>query len=141
MNDLIHLIYASSATQKMTADDLVALLKKARDKNHQLGITGMLLFQGGNFLQVLEGEKAVVEKQFDVIRQDPRHYQVMPLINRRIEAREFDEWEMGFTDLDRIDLLALPGYSAYLREPFNSERFKNNSYAYAFLRMFKEHMR
>jgi hypothetical protein len=43
----------------------------------------MVLFQGGNFLQVLEGEKSVVEKQFEIIKYDPRHYQVMPLLTRR----------------------------------------------------------
>ncbi|MBZ0289658.1 MAG: BLUF domain-containing protein [Anaerolineae bacterium] len=141
MNDLIHLIYASSATQKMSSDDLVAILKKAREKNHSLGVTGMLLFQGGNFLQVLEGDRAVVENLYETIRQDPRHYQVTRLISRGVQQREFEEWEMGFTNLDTMDLAALPGYSPYLNEAFTSARFKDKSYAYTFLRIFKENMR
>jgi hypothetical protein len=141
MNDLIHLIYASSETQKLSSNDLVAILKKAREKNHTLGVTGMLLYQGGNFLQVLEGERAVVGQLYETIQKDPRHHQVTTLISRGVRKREFAEWEMGFTDLDRMDLTSLPGYSPYLKEPFTSERFKDRGYAYTFLRIFKENMR
>lgn len=141
MTDLIHLLYASSATQEMTADDLVTLLKKAREKNSSLGITGMLLYRGGNFLQVLEGERTVVEERFNVISQDPRHHQVSRLITRPVAKREFAEWEMGFTDLDTIDPTSIPGYSPYLKESFTSERFQNQSFAFTFLRLFKENIR
>ena len=53
---MICLIYASSATKAMSQDELKALLAKARTNNQRDNITGMLLYNDGNFLQVLEGE-------------------------------------------------------------------------------------
>jgi hypothetical protein len=141
MTDLINLIYASSAIQEMTNDELLALLAKAREKNERLNITGMLLYRGGNFLQVLEGDKAEVETLFKVIAQDPRHKQVSHLLTRPVPAREFAEWQMGFVDLDHLDPTTIPGYTPFLKESFSSERFHETTYAYTFLRMFKEKMR
>jgi len=138
MTELIHLLYASSATQEMTDDDLVNLLKKAREKNKRLDITGTLLYRGRNFLQVLEGEKTVVQELFKAIGQDPRHYQISALITRPIAKREFAEWEMGFTNLDSIDPTSIPGYSPYLNESFTSDRFQDRTYGYTFLRIFKD---
>ena len=76
-----------------------------------------------------------------MIAQDPRHYQVTLLLKRPVPKRHFENWEMGFTNLDTIDPNTIPGYTPYLNEPFNSQRFKDVSFAYAFLNMFKEEMR
>ncbi len=141
MSDLIHLIYASSATRMMNEDDLLEILKKSHENNGRLGITGMLLYRGGNFLQVLEGEEKVVDDRFKVIMQDPRHHQVTLLLKRPVNKRQFQQWEMGFTNIDKIDTSTLLGYSTYLNEPFSSKRFTEASFAYTFLNMFKEEMR
>ena len=141
MTDLIHLIYASSAMGMMSPQDLVDILKKSHENNSRLGITGMLLYRGGNFLQVLEGEEQIVDERFKVIMQDPRHRHVTLLVKRPVTKRQFENWEMGFTNIDTIDTSTLPGYTPYLNEPFSSKRFKDVSFAYAFLNMFKEEMR
>ena len=141
MTALMNLIYASSATRKMNDQDLLDILKKSHENNRRLDITGMLLYRGGNFLQVLEGEEAVLDERFKVILKDPRHYQVTLLLKRPVPKRHFENWEMGFTNLDTIDPNTIPGYTPYLNEPFNSQRFKDVSFAYAFLNMFKEEMR
>jgi hypothetical protein len=141
MSDLINLIYASSATRLMNEEDLLAILKKSHENNGQLNITGMLLYRGGNFLQVLEGEEKVVDERFKVIMGDPRHHQVTLMLKRPVPKRQFEKWEMGFTNIDTIDTSTLPGYTPYLNEPFNSNRFKDVGFAYTFLNMFKEEMR
>ena len=51
---MFHVVYVSSSTQTFTQSDLQMLLQKARDKNTQLDLTGMLLYKDGNFMQVLE---------------------------------------------------------------------------------------
>src|SRR3982751_4557346 len=119
MSDLINLIYASSATRLMSEQDLVDILKKSHENNGLLGITGMLLYRGGNFLQVLEGEEKLVDERFKVIMEDPRHHQVTLLLKRPVPKRQFEQWEMGFTNIDKIDTSTLEGYSPYLNEPFN----------------------
>lgn len=50
---MINLIYTSSAVELFREDELVELLKTSRDNNRRRGITGMLLYNDGNFLQVL----------------------------------------------------------------------------------------
>jgi len=66
---------------------------------------------------------------------------MMILLKRPITERQFEQWEMGFKNMDTIDTSKLPGYTNYLNEPFNSERFKEASFAYTFLNLFKEQMR
>jgi hypothetical protein len=141
MNPLINLIYASSATRPMNHQDLLAILTSSQKNNARLDVTGMLLYRGGNFLQVLEGAEAVVDERFKVIMQDNRHHQVTLLLKRPVPKRYFEQWEMGFTNLDTLDTSSLPGYTPYLNEPFNSNRFKDVSFAYTFLNLFKEQMR
>ncbi len=141
MTELINLIYASSATRKMHDQDLLAILAASHKNNARLDVTGMLLYRGGNFLQVLEGSEKAVDDIFNVIKQDPRHHQVTLLLKRPVPKRQFERWEMGFSNLDKIDTSNLPGYTPYLNEPFNSKRFQEVSFAYAFLNMFKEEMR
>jgi hypothetical protein len=139
---MITLIYASSAVQLMSQEELITLLTKAREKNKSLNITGMLLYKDGNFLQILEGPEAEVTALFDTIKRDPRHRGVIRIMKRAIEARQFSEWEMGFTQIDPAMAEKLPGYSAFLTDSFDPEHFqKNPSVAYRFLLTFKEIIR
>ena len=53
---MYQLIYLSSATEMFTKEKLLALLEQSRPNNARLGITGILLYSNGNFMQTLEGE-------------------------------------------------------------------------------------
>jgi len=55
VTDLTHLIYASSATRTMHDQDLIAILEKSHLHNKEVGVTGMLLYRGGNFCKCLKG--------------------------------------------------------------------------------------
>ena len=59
---MIHLVYVSSATGKLGETDLLDLLEHSRRRNRALDLTGMLLYAGGNFFQVLEGEEKDVDE-------------------------------------------------------------------------------
>ncbi|MBX3061997.1 MAG: BLUF domain-containing protein [Anaerolineae bacterium] len=141
MTELINLIYGSSAKYPMKDAELLDILAKAREKNRRLGVTGMLLYRGGNFLQVLEGERSVVEPLYKVIQRDPRHHLTQLFTTRSVPQRGFGEWEMGFAHLDTMDVKSLPGYTSFLDEPLNSDRFNDPSFAHIFLRIFKEGIR
>lgn len=139
---MIHLIYASSAIAPLTEQELIDLLKQAREKNAQLGITGMLLYKGGNFLQVLEGDEEAVMSLYKTIQNDPRHRQVMTIAKRKVSERTFPDWQMAFVNLQTVKPEDIPGYSEYLNEPFTPENFEQNpSLAHRFLQVFKEIMR
>jgi hypothetical protein len=52
---LVRLMYASRAADSVNSDVLAAILKKSKSNNPPIGVTGVLCFSGGIFLQVLEG--------------------------------------------------------------------------------------
>jgi hypothetical protein len=70
------LVYTSIASQKMSDDNLKDLLKKSRLKNETKNVTGMLLYLDPFFIQILEGEEAIVNESFNIIKQDSRHHKV-----------------------------------------------------------------
>jgi hypothetical protein len=111
---LQQLIYSSAAVKDLNAIELSRLLLVARRTNPSLGVTGMLLYHEGSFLQVLEGPEGNVEMLFERIGRDPRHCRVMVLLRRSIDAQQFQDWSMGFVDVKSV-AAGLPGYSDFLR--------------------------
>lgn len=96
---LSRLIYTSTAAQPMKAGDLNNLLEQSRARNGIYGITGLLIYDCGAFLQLLEGERFEVENVFASIERDPRHTRVRVLGREPILAREFESWTMAWADL------------------------------------------
>ncbi len=97
--DLIHLIYCSTATHEMSEAELLALLQTSRERNERLRITGMLLYGGGVFLQVLEGPAPAVDLLYARLERDPRHHTLIELERESIPERSFPDWSMGFHHL------------------------------------------
>jgi len=94
----------------MSDEQLRDILLKARATNHDLRITGLLLYSEGMIMQVLEGEREVVQMLYERIRCDPRHKQVATLVDGPVERRVFPGWSMGFVPLDLSDFVYLAGY-------------------------------
>ena len=98
---MFHLIYLSSAWGKMPEAGLDELLSVSRQNNRAAGITGMLLYLDGNFIQYLEGDESAVRGIFDKIKSDPRHHNVIVVDEGQTDRRLFDDWAMGFRRLNR----------------------------------------
>lgn len=111
---IYRLVYVSAATTPFSKADLVALLEKARSNNQRLGITGLLLYREGDFLQLLEGEQAAVKALYRTIERDHRHSGTIVLLEEETPERLFAEWSMGFRDLKDPAVLAMPGFSAFM---------------------------
>lgn len=137
---LITLIYGSSAIDSFSEAELIALLEKSRANNQPLGVTGMLVYRDGNFLQVLEGEAEQVDALFTKISRDPRHRGILVFMRRALPQREFSDWSMGFVNLDTVNAEQIPGYSTYLNTPLTSAEFEQDGFAFTFLRVFKQMM-
>ena len=120
---MIQLIYASAASDDFTDDDLADLLHKARTNNQAQELTGMLIYQDGTFLQVLEGDEDAVKKLYVKIAADPRHCGLRKLLRTEIEERSFGEWKMGFHNATGQKLEAFPGFTDFFRSnaPFGNE--------------------
>jgi len=78
-----------------------------------IGVSGMLLYTGTEFIQILEGEEKVVEELLDTIKKDPRHRDFRIIEKKKITKREYAEWTMGFKRIDRDDLRDVPGLNKF----------------------------
>lgn len=121
MSSLFQLVYVSTATRLLTKEELRDLLKASTRRNARRGITGLLLYKDGNFMQVLEGEEQEVRRLFEKISQDSRHHGVITLLQGPISERYFPNSFMAFRDLDSPESKALPGYSEFLNTPLDGE--------------------
>lgn len=104
---IYQLLYASSAAKKFDDEELSALLAGARRRNTEAGLTGILLYNDGNFIQLLEGDEAEVTATWGRIFNDPRHKGQLILFKGFVEQRLCMDWEMGFrngNDLGGFDL-------------------------------------
>lgn len=115
---VLSLIYASRATSPVAGADLVTLLTGARRHNAAAGVTGLLLYAHESFLQVLEGEEAVVLPLYERISADPRHDGLRKLAQESVGSRRFVDWSMGFAHPDDLALAEdLPGFTPAVRYP------------------------
>ncbi len=94
---MCRLIYLSSRNTQVPLD-IYDLLRVSRKNNAGLGITGFLFYDGRNFVQVLEGERAAVSDIYNRIIRDERHQNVTLMSCGEIAGREFHQWSMGLQE-------------------------------------------
>ena len=88
--------YISHEVLNFQEEDLRELLVQSRQKNKDMDLTGLLLFDKPIFMQVLEGSATSVDQIIADIEADKRHY-AMDIIytNDHLAEREFANWRMG----------------------------------------------
>lgn len=91
---MFKLAYVSVASRTLSSVDLQNILETAITRNRDDEITGILLFNGTNFMQVLEGPEAKVKQVFEDICKDDRHRNVVVIYSEKTSMREFDEAPM-----------------------------------------------
>lgn len=123
---MFYLVYVSSAVRPFSRSDLEDLLATSRENNARAGITGMLLYKDGNFMQVLEGEEGAVRALYDKIGKDPRHRGEITLREGFAQGRQFPGWTMGFRDLQSREVRDIPGYSEFLNTPLTGREFSED---------------
>jgi hypothetical protein len=95
---LSQVVYLSR--DRMRLEDIDDLVTASARRNARHGITGVLLFGGGHFLQVLEGPPEVVDALVGRIAADPRHTDFEVLLRRPVSSRQFAHWGMVLVGLD-----------------------------------------
>lgn len=108
---LVRLMYASRANAGLSDTDLAAILKASREHNPPEGITGLLCFSDGVFVQVLEGGRNAVNARYKRIVEDKRHHDLILLGYEEITERAFPGWTMGQVNLHRLNHALLLKYS------------------------------
>jgi hypothetical protein len=97
---IFSLVYVSRAAASVTHQDLLDLMGTSTTANADAGVTGLLLYSDGGFLQVIEGARTAVESLYASIEQDRRHDEVTLVRTREQRAREFPGWSMAFGAVD-----------------------------------------
>lgn len=116
---MIRLVYISQSTKPVTSDELMTLLRQCRKNNSKNGLTGVLLYHNECFIQVLEGKEEIINKIYEKIKKDPRHKNVIELNREYITERQFDEWSMGFEEINESQLaeLNIEGLNDFFNQP------------------------
>jgi hypothetical protein len=98
--NLTSLTYTSLARADLKTSDLDDIHRSARELNALDGLTGLLVFNGTHFLQIVEGTRAAVDALMVRLRQDPRHTGLEIRDERRIGARCFPGWAMELAHVE-----------------------------------------
>ena len=117
---LYRLLYVSTARHFLDDQELEALLDQARARNRTAGLTGMLIYAEGNFLQYVEGPRHEVEALVARLERDTRHHGIIRLIDGYIDRRIFSDWSMGYRSLGKGESHKVLGALDLARQPLRS---------------------
>lgn len=107
---LVRLLYASRALDT-SPGAIEAILAQSRQYNPACGITGILCYGGGIFLQAIEGGRMQVNELYGHIQRDVRHKDVALLHFEEISERRFGGWTMGQVNILKLNQSILLKYA------------------------------
>jgi len=107
-NQEIQMVYLSFATRELKSNpdaEIAMILQEAQAHNARMGITGQLIYRGGIFLQLLEGQKSHIDGLLGRILMDnKRHENLKVLLKQPMQERVFPDWSMAYRKLDNVAL-------------------------------------
>ncbi len=108
---LVRLLYVSRLADPTKPEVIDGILSDSRKHNPELGITGILCYGGGIFLQAIEGGRTQVSDLYNHISKDKRHKDVVLLDFQEIQERRFGGWTMGQVNLAKLNTSIVLKYS------------------------------
>lgn len=103
------IIYSSQAVEPMTALSLERILTDARAGNEARNVTGALIYVDGVFLQVIEGDRDVVQGLMASIAKDSRHTHVKVFSEMELSEPTFGSWRMAYLNASPEQMSAWAG--------------------------------
>ncbi len=134
MLGVYQVVYESRSSRNLSVDDMSAILRSSIRNNGRLGISGILAYCRGRFMQVLEGDRGAVDEVFARIMQDDRHRSLVLLSGRTVNSRVFGNWQMGFLDWESNPILTPEAFSELIRS-IGSEVHENTEQSDAIRRL------
>ena len=108
---LVRLLYVSRAVDPDSSAATESILASSRAHNLHNGITGILCYGGGIFLQAIEGGRMQVNDLYAQIVNDQRHRDVVLLDYQEVTERRFGGWSMGVVNLSKLNTSIVLKYS------------------------------
>jgi Sensors of blue-light using FAD len=103
------LLYLSHLVAGVRYDVFATICQVSRRRNAECGLTGVLLFDGHRFCQLLEGPADSVAQLRQSIAKDPRHEFMTVLVDRpQAGSALLDAWQAGYCGPDELDSLVGP---------------------------------
>lgn len=99
------ILYVSELADGHDASCVGSILSTARALNALHGETGVLVFDGERFCQYVEGDISKLQTLRTNLLHDQRHKNFIVLADVPIEQRAFDQFRMGYTDMEDVDAL------------------------------------
>jgi hypothetical protein len=93
---LRRLAYVSYPAADLAPKEVSRIIQVSRVNNAARGMTGVLVYTGTDFAQLIEGRHESVEALWRKLRADPRHRDVVPFIDEPTERPWFETWRMGY---------------------------------------------
>ena len=124
-------LYTSRLATGINSSSVGTIIKQARALNAATGITGVLGFDGENFVQYVEGPPIAVHKLLASITSDKRHSELnIKAQGENISIRKFPDWQMGYAyfedfpfDIARLEDLEASAALQYFLENARSMDF------------------
>ena len=117
------------------------VLAQSRINNPRLGITGMLLYSDGNFMQAIEGDEESVDRLAETIAQDPRHCRLTRLYRGAITERQFPDWSMALRQMSDLPVEDRTGCAALMTANLGVLAPNSDRIAHKLLRSFQRSIR
>ncbi|QDA35679.1 BLUF domain-containing protein (plasmid) [Paracoccus liaowanqingii] len=106
---LNRLIY-SSYHGGIEIESIGKILDVSRANNRREDITGSLIVDSEDFVQLLEGSQTAIANCFMRITLDNRHRNLKILLSERLDIRLFKSWSMHLLHMSRIKEEAMSAY-------------------------------
>jgi hypothetical protein len=103
---LYEVLYCSTLAQDLPPTTVGSIASRARGRNAERGITGLLVFDGQRFCQHLEGPRGAVDALMRQIEDDPRHIDIRVVYAAPLRVRRYTGFGMGLAESEGPDLMA-----------------------------------
>jgi hypothetical protein len=124
---MLRVTYISAESYKLSSEDLLAILGKCNENNPRRGLTGMLIYGNGTFIQSVEGDEKIVKNTISKISSDTRHKDFKVLSEEITEQRLYDEFNMGFERLTEDSISNITSLKALSLKQLNSQFLSKNT--------------
>lgn len=99
---IMQLIYMSTPSESMSEENLVSVVRRAQQYNIEHEISGFLISDNKNVVQLLEGSKKEVMSLFDKIKKDSRHHNIKVQYQKPSDSRAMPFFGMGLCFINSV---------------------------------------
>jgi len=120
---MIRLLYLSQAPHDVSDDEVHDILRSARRNNQAVGITGVLVYGGRMFAQILEGPEQAVLRMYVTVMDDRRHSDVRIIQVSPANEQIFKDWSMAVIKSNPMEFQHIAQLRAHRMEAVHAQAF------------------